>query len=142
MILIIDTTPLESFSVALATSRGLLAARKTVPGYFLQSEQLLPTIINLLKNKKLKLESLIGVSVVSGPGGFTALRIGVVTANTLAYALKIPVVSFLAKDFLDYKQLASQSAKKIKANPKYKIVRPLYGQPPNITKSKKLPLGN
>lgn len=32
------------------------------------------------------------VVVHAGPGGFTTLRIGVTTANTFAYALRLPIV--------------------------------------------------
>ncbi len=40
------------------------------------------------------------IFVVTGPGAFTALRIGVTTANTLAYAFKAPVVTCTTFEFL------------------------------------------
>ncbi len=40
------------------------------------------------------------VAVVSGPGGFTGLRVGVTMANTIAYACKIKVHGMETTDFL------------------------------------------
>lgn len=55
-----------------------------------------PNIISavnvLLKKKKVKLSQLKGIAVRVGVGSFTAARVAVVMANTLAFALKIPVV--------------------------------------------------
>ena len=46
----------------------------------------------LLKKLKYKLSDIGGIAVVVGKGKFTATRIAVTMANTLAYALKIPVI--------------------------------------------------
>jgi len=40
------------------------------------------------------------VMVVRGPGLFTALRVGVMTANALAFALSVPLVSLTAFEYL------------------------------------------
>ena len=56
-----------------------------------QAEKLLPTLEKLLKKNKSKLSDLKKIEVNNNGDSFTALRIGVVTANALAYALKIPV---------------------------------------------------
>lgn len=52
----------------------------------------------LLAKNGLKLEALSGVAVVVGQGRFTATRVATVTANTLAYSLKIPVAAVRAFD--------------------------------------------
>lgn len=54
-----------------------------------QSHVLLPKIQELLEGQTI---DFIGVGV--GPGSFTGTRVGVMTAKTLAFALKIPLVSF------------------------------------------------
>lgn len=51
----------------------------------------------LSKNKK-KLSDIAGIAVVVGHGRFTATRIAVTIANTLSYALKIPVVAVLSSN--------------------------------------------
>jgi len=137
MILIIDTTPIDSFTIALASGRGNLVCQKNIKGRFIQAERLLPAIDNLIKANKINFSKLSGVAVVRGPGGFTAIRIGVITANALAYALNIPVIGFKQNEFKDIKNLAQRSAarfRKVKLNT---MVTPHYGREPNITKPKK-----
>lgn len=88
-----------------------------------QAEKLLPAIDKLLKSKKVKLKDLKKIIVANQGGSFTSLRIGVVTANALGYALEIPVE---AED-------DKQSTKKFS---KYSIVEPRYNTEPNIGKAK------
>lgn len=56
-----------------------------------ETAKLLPTISRLIKKTKHDWSKLSGIIVVSGPGPFSALRIGVATANALAFALKLPL---------------------------------------------------
>lgn len=56
------------------------------------SERLLPALERLLADGGISVDELNLLSVVTGPGSFTGLRIGVATAKGLSYALKIPAV--------------------------------------------------
>lgn len=89
-ILAIDTATLVS-SVALATVDNLLA-EITLQTKKTHSELLMPHIAKLLDMAQVAKSDLKGVAVSIGPGSFTGLRIGLSTAKTLAYALRIPVV--------------------------------------------------
>jgi tRNA threonylcarbamoyladenosine biosynthesis protein TsaB len=75
-------------------------------------------------------ENLTGIIVFRGPGSFTGLRIGITTANTLAYAQQIPIVGTTGDNWLA-NGLASLAKKQ-----NDKIVLPEYGALPNITISK------
>ncbi len=56
------------------------------------SEKLLPLIGSALSALSLDIQAMDAVAVSVGPGSFTGLRIGVATANALAFANGIPVV--------------------------------------------------
>lgn len=56
------------------------------------SERLLPALEELLAHGGVEVQRLGLLSVVTGPGSFTGLRIGVATAKGLSYALGIPGV--------------------------------------------------
>lgn len=89
---------------------------------------LLENLITSISDQKKQLSDLCGLAVVVGQGKFTATRIATTLANTLAYALKIPV---LAVDSW-YKELADD----IKATPIGIYVSARYSAPANIGKSK------
>ena len=55
------------------------------------AEELLSRIENLLEANDSSLESITGIIAYRGPGSFTGLRIGLSVANTLAYALQVPI---------------------------------------------------
>lgn len=78
-------------SVAVATAEGLLAER-SVLGARLHSVRLVPFIQETLVEAGVGLSDLSGIAVSSGPGSFTGLRLGMITAKTLAQVLQIPVV--------------------------------------------------
>lgn len=62
------------------------------------SENLLPAIDALLKKNSLTLKDMHAILVFSGPGSYTSLRIGVTTANVLAWGLNIPIFSLTKQD--------------------------------------------
>jgi len=107
---------------------------------FKQAELLLPTIVKLLGLAKVKPTAIKGIGVVNDPGSFTSLRIGVVTANTLAYAWKVPVVGIKLTKYKTESELVKKVIKNLektadkKFNLAKNIVLPFYGAEPNITK--------
>ena len=63
-------------------------------------EQLAPLIDRLLREQGLVRQDLTAVAVGVGPGPFTGLRVGLVTARTLGYVLEIPVYGACTLDVL------------------------------------------
>jgi tRNA A37 threonylcarbamoyladenosine modification protein TsaB len=94
-----------------------VVARRSFEASHRQAEKLLPALEKLLKTHKKKLSDILGIIVENNGLGFTALRIGVSTANALAYALGVP--------------LSTPSQKKVA------LAQPLYSREPSITKKKK-----
>jgi len=74
-------------------------AFKTWLANFDESEKLLPTIAELLKKTHHSWEDISKIMVVQGPGPFSALRIGVTTANVLAFALRATLFSVDTETF-------------------------------------------
>lgn len=66
---------------------GRVIAEKTWIGARDESEKLLPNILEMLGEAHYSLSQLSRIVAVQGPGPFSALRIGVTVANTLAYSL-------------------------------------------------------
>jgi len=85
-----------------------------------QAEKLLPAIATLLQASKVNLKNISKIKVAHQGGSFTALRIGVLTANALAYALGIEVETMLP----DKKNL-----KKLKG---FNVALPKYDRDPEI----------
>ena len=56
-----------------------------------KAQVILPLIEKILKKHSFKIEDINSISVDTGPGSFTGLRIGISIANVLGFALKIPV---------------------------------------------------
>nr|WP_202387806.1 tRNA (adenosine(37)-N6)-threonylcarbamoyltransferase complex dimerization subunit type 1 TsaB [Nocardioides flavescens] len=63
-------------------------------------EQLAPLVDTALREQGLVRQDLTAIGVGVGPGPFTGLRVGLVTARTLAYALEIPVYGVCTLDVL------------------------------------------
>jgi tRNA threonylcarbamoyladenosine biosynthesis protein TsaB len=57
-----------------------------------RSEKVMSTTALVLEDAGISPKELSGISVTLGPGSFTGLRIGIVTAKALAYALDKPLV--------------------------------------------------
>lgn len=131
MILIVNTANADYIEI-ITTEGGSDSKIVRVDGKYKQSEQLLTTIDGILKDDNKQLVDIAGIVVVSGPGGFTALRIGVVIANTLAYALKIPAVGVTLDEFSDNSELITLAVAKLSTAKVGGIVMPEYGKEPNI----------
>ena len=56
------------------------------------SKEALPRIIGVFKKANITPKDLDKIIVVTGPGSFTGIRIGVTIAKTIAWSLKIPIV--------------------------------------------------
>lgn len=99
------------------------------------SEFLLGLIDQLLTNQHASLKQLKQIIVVLGPGPFTAVRTGIVVANTLGLSTNIPVRGIRSSETLHITQLTSfnrrASGKKV-----FHPVHPWYGKQPNITKAR------
>jgi len=106
-----------------------VVARHEFPASRSLASLLAEEIQSLLQTTNSKPQALKRVIVHAGPGGFTGLRIGVTTANTLAYALGIPVVG-VAGDVSDLDSLLAKSrnAKPAERN----LAIPLYAKEPVI----------
>jgi len=124
MILYIDTTQNNLIEVSLKDKNKLVAVKK-FKSHRTQAEKLLPAIEKLLKANKLKLSDLKKIEVGNRGGSFTSLRIGVVTANALAYALGISVEG-------------NDGASKIVRSGRrsFKVAEPIYDREPEITVKK------
>lgn len=123
MKLIIDTGKQKIIKLSVLNKGNVVAVLEREAEYS-QAERLLPAIEEILKNKNYNLSDIQEIVVNNQGDSFTALRIGIVTANTLGYALNIPVKS------LDQVDKSSK-------NNKFSIIAPKYNKEPNITKSKK-----
>ena len=66
------------------------------------AEVLVPTIKIVLEEAKLKLALVTSIAVGVGPGAFTGLRVGLVTAHALGESLGIPVHGVMTLDTLAY----------------------------------------
>lgn len=135
MILFLDTTDRKRITVGLV-DEGRMKKKIEERGEFQQSEKLLPLINKLLRKNKIMLADLSGIIVVSGPGGFTSVRIGVIAANTLGFVLRIPVAGVPKPASSTIGKLIKEGLKKLKGVNVGEIALPFYGAEPNITKPK------
>lgn len=88
-------------------------------------------IDKLLKDNQANYEQLDGVGIYKGPGSFTGLRIGITIANTLAYSLKIPIVSHIGDNWKEF------TLQKLVQKDNEKIITPFYGSAVRVTKPRK-----
>lgn len=72
---------------------GEVFAEKAAGALLSHASELMPLIDSILIENELKPKNIDAVSVSSGPGSYTGLRIGVSTAKGMAYALNIPLIA-------------------------------------------------
>ena len=96
MLLAFDTaTP--SVTVALHDGEVVVAERRSEER-MRHGEQLAPLIEGILTDVGIVRQDLTAIAVGIGPGPFTGLRVGLVTARTLAFVLELPVYGVCSLD--------------------------------------------
>ena len=95
------------------------------------AQNLLAQIVSLLESQNLQLSDLSGLGVFAGPASFTNLRVTHTIANTLAYSLKIAVVSAGSSN---WQQKCWQD---LRAGQNRYLIKPDYGLPPTTTQRRK-----
>ena len=88
-------------------------------------------IRDLLDSRGKALHDIQGIVCFQGPGSFTGLRIGLTVANTLAYALEIPIVACQDPSWLE------SGIARLLAGQDDHIALPEYGSDAHITAPKK-----
>ncbi|PIT90520.1 MAG: hypothetical protein COU22_01685 [Candidatus Komeilibacteria bacterium CG10_big_fil_rev_8_21_14_0_10_41_13] len=133
MILFINTSQADLIDLKLIKRRKVVKELVSHESY--KHAELLLTMINELVGDVKKIKALV---VVSGPGAFSALRLGLATANTLAWSLKLPIIEVSVKEAEE--NLIEVLDKKLynKVKGKFIPVTPNYGKEANITKPKKV----
>ena len=113
----------DSFLLALETSgkSGSVAIRREQNGSFVydmeqlspesgSAKTLAPAIESLMAKNRIEMQSLCAIALLTGPGSFTGLRVGVATAKAMAYALRIPTVELDTLDVIAHQcPVVSQS---------------------------------
>jgi tRNA threonylcarbamoyladenosine biosynthesis protein TsaB len=86
-------TSTQVCSVGLSLNGELIALKEVTDKGFVHGEMITLFIEDVLKRANILISSIVAVSVASGPGSYTGLRIGVSTAKGLCYALNIPLIA-------------------------------------------------
>lgn len=99
MLLAFDTSS-AAVTVALATPDGEIVASSTTVDALRHGELLAPAIASALQTAGVTPRELTGIAVGVGPGPFTGLRVGLVTARTMGEVLGIEVSGVCSLDVL------------------------------------------
>jgi tRNA threonylcarbamoyladenosine biosynthesis protein TsaB len=85
----IDTSDNRRVSVELISGKEKSKIERETTTW--TSQTILSVIEEILINNNLKIEQINQISVNTGPGSFTGIRVGIAVANTLGWLLDIPV---------------------------------------------------
>ncbi len=118
MVLTIDTGSSDEIEVSLSKGGQIIKSKIKAPRQ--QAERLLPLIEKMLLKHGISWRRIKEIRVQDEGGSFTSLRIGVLTANALAYALGVPVRAMAGGESFSFE--GGQA------------VKPRYGSEPNIGK--------
>lgn len=83
----------KACSVALSLDGKLIQVKEITENNFSHGENLTLFIEDVLQHEKISAKELSAISISSGPGSYTGLRIGVSVAKGLCYALQIPLIA-------------------------------------------------
>ena len=126
MILAIDTSS-DGVTIRLIADdlKLVRTIKKNLPAR--QSDELLSLLIKSFKDEKYNLTDIRLIVANSGPGSFTGIRVGLTTANFLAFSLNVPIIGH--HEFEKMKPITKESRF-------IKLLLPVYDRPPHITSSK------
>ena len=94
-------TATSSAGCAIGGHEGVLAHASSGRGRR-HAENLVPAIQFICTQAQIELSEISVVAVDVGPGLFTGLRVGIATAKSLAYALKVPMIGVPSLDLLAF----------------------------------------
>lgn len=95
------------------------------------AKHLLKFLTELLAETGHTIHDLSGIGIMTGPGSFTGLRIGMAVCNTLADGLQIPIVGERGDDW------QARAVSRLQAGETDQVVLPHYGAAAHITKPRK-----
>ncbi|MGX1476846.1 UNVERIFIED_CONTAM: tRNA threonylcarbamoyl adenosine modification protein YeaZ [Streptomyces canus] len=101
MLLLALDTATPAVTAALHDGRDVVASFRQVDARR-HGELLLPAVDRVLADAGVKLDAVTGIVVGTGPGPYTGLRVGLMTADTFGLALGIPVHGMCTLDALAY----------------------------------------
>ena len=93
----------------------MVAMRESTSDAYIHGEKLTIFIQECLGQAAISIDKLCAVSISSGPGSYTGLRIGVSTAKGLCYALQIPLIAVNSLESL--KNLISENPRNLNLCP-------------------------
>ena len=99
-------------SVGLSSNGKLISIKEIEENGYSHGENLNCFIEDVLKEASIEISSLSAISLASGPGSYTGLRIGAATAKGLCYGLDIPLIA------IDALTCLSEIAKEFYSNSK------------------------
>ncbi len=101
ILLALETTG-KSGSVAIlrTTHAGIVCETEVLEADVGSAKTLAPAIDRLLRRLAIDVTDLSAIALLTGPGSFTGLRVGVATAKAMAYALKIPAIELDTLDVI------------------------------------------
>jgi len=105
MLLAIDTSTRYA-GVALANDDRVIASHAWHSTYN-HTAELMPAVVSILEHGGLTAADLDGIAVALGPGGFSALRVGISVAKGLSLVTKKPIVGVGTLDLDAYPYLKS-----------------------------------
>lgn len=133
MTLLIQTNIPGWLAVWVFDGQGPVQAAAKSKIQFHGSDRLLALVDRTIRAAGVKWPSIRSITVVRGPGPFTAVRTGIIVANTLGMLWGIPVSGIIRSGLLTSGELSQLPQPKKRS---VKFVRPSYGREPNITKPK------
>ncbi|MFH1236515.1 MAG: hypothetical protein V1685_06310 [Parcubacteria group bacterium] len=129
----LDTRFLDHARLGIFDSRGKKHALHEIQSKKrLTSGALIRSLYALSGTLRTSKKPINGIIVERGPGGFSAIRLGVVTANALSYAIGIPCLG-ISSSGPDISSSAVEKAIRILRASHASVVTPFYGSEPSIT---------
>ncbi len=110
MILLSFDTSTDALSIAISKDGSILKESHTISPVR-HSSALIPAIEKILREAKIRIDAVDVIAVGLGPGSFTGIRVGVVTAKMLAVALNINIVGVSSLEAIARSFLSAQDPK-------------------------------
>ncbi len=125
--LIFDCSELTDAVVVECVSYGQSINRCEVRFSSAKSQQLLEAVQQLCVSIHMPIQQLQGIVLVQGSRRFTVARLGAVTANALAWSLRIPVCGFTKRPSL------VEMERSLDTTPSAVPIEPFYTKEPTVT---------